>query len=422
MSRKIRVAAGVALLAASLLVGGAPAVTAAAGACTSASMVGSDNSIMPPQPGDTITFNATSTGCPSPEYRFYLQGSDGVWRATTGYGPASWMWNTAGLNGGTYGVGVWARQVGSTAAYEAYWVGTYTLPVTTCQVASLGSATPSGMPAGTQVVWMANASPCTSPLFKFWVKPPYGSWTLMRGWGASTWTWDTTGLSGTYEIGVWAYQPKSPNSYDAYGITTFVVAPSTSCIVGMTPNLSPPLYPGGGPLVFTANSGCASPVYEFWLLPPDGTWRVVQGYSSSQDWGWVSIGYPTGTYQVGVWARNGYSSNSYDAFFVTTFQLDVTHCTAAAVTATPASPQPPGSTVVFQAGSSDCPNPNYRFWMLTPGASTWMLLRDWESTSSISLTTTGLGPGPYRFGVWAQQTGATSSYDSYSIVTFWLGT
>jgi hypothetical protein len=43
------------------------------------------------------------------------------------YGGASWSWSTAGLASGTYQVGVWARQAGSTNSYDAYFIGTYTL-------------------------------------------------------------------------------------------------------------------------------------------------------------------------------------------------------------------------------------------------------------------------------------------------------
>jgi hypothetical protein len=42
-----------------------------------------------------------------------------------GYGGSGWGWNTSGLAPGTYQVGVWAREGGSTNRYDAYFIGTY---------------------------------------------------------------------------------------------------------------------------------------------------------------------------------------------------------------------------------------------------------------------------------------------------------
>ena len=38
------------------------------------------------------------------------------------------------------------------------------------------------------------------------------------------------------------------------------------------------------------------------------------------------------------------------------------------------------------------------------------------------LDTTGLPPGAYRIGVWERQHGSTKAYESYAIVTLWVGT
>jgi hypothetical protein len=43
------------------------------------------------------------------------------------YGAAAWTWNTTGLATGSYQVGVWARQTGSTSAHDAYFIGTFEL-------------------------------------------------------------------------------------------------------------------------------------------------------------------------------------------------------------------------------------------------------------------------------------------------------
>jgi len=94
-----------------------PKAAVTTGACTSAFM--SPDIASPGTLGATITFTASATTCTNPEFEFYLQKPHGSWVAVTAYGSATWAWNTTGLKGGVYGVGVWARDAGSTAAVKA---------------------------------------------------------------------------------------------------------------------------------------------------------------------------------------------------------------------------------------------------------------------------------------------------------------
>jgi hypothetical protein len=51
----------------------------------------------------------------------------GAWALKQGYSASAWNWATAGLAPGTYQISVWARQAGSTASHDAYFVSTYDL-------------------------------------------------------------------------------------------------------------------------------------------------------------------------------------------------------------------------------------------------------------------------------------------------------
>jgi hypothetical protein len=388
--------------------------------CTSASM--SPGAASPQAPGATVTFTASSTTCTAPEYKFFLQPPGGSWTAQTAFGGNSWSWNTTGLADGVYGVGVWARQTGSGASYEAYWLGTYTLSVVTCTAATISTATTPPQPPGTSIPFTATATRCPGAQFRFWMLPPGGSWTMQQDYGAGAWTWNTTGLAlGTYQLGVWARQPGSTSSYDAFGITTFVLGSGSCKSTGLSPNLATPQGPGAT-VVFTASSNsCASPLYQFWLLPPGGAWTREQKFGAMTTWSWNTTGMPVGTYQVGVWVKAGGSGAPYDAYFIGTYQLDVGPCTAAGISAAPASPQAAGATVMFTATSTGCTAPTYEFWMLPPPGTTWSVAQPFGG-ANFSWNTTGLGRGPYRVGVWARQTGSPAGYDSYAILTFWIGT
>ena len=390
-------------------------------ACKSASLM---PSVPGPQtPGASIAFTASSTGCTSPEYRFFLQPPGGSWAAQTAYGGAVWTWNTAGLSAGIYGVGVWVRAGGSGAAYEAYWIGTYTLSVATCTSASLATATASPQAPGALITFNAVATGCPGAQFRFWMIPHGSVWTMQRDYGAASWVWDTTALTpGTYELGVWARQPGSTNAYDAYGFTTFAVGTGNCISAGLSPNLATPQAPGAT-VIFTATSNsCTGALYQFWLLRPGYTWQARQLYSAMATWSWDTNTWPVGTYQVGVWVKASTSTAAYDTFFIGTFQLNVGGgCTSASISASPASPQVAGTAITVNATSTDCGAPTYEFWKLPPPGSAWSVAQPYGAPASLAWTTSGLAPGPYRIGVWARQSGSANSYDSYAILTFWVG-
>ena len=71
----------------------------------------------------------------------------------------------------------------------------------------------------------------------------------------------------------------------------------------------------GTPVTVTGTaSGCPNARYQFWFLPPGGTWTLVQAYSASATYNWNTAGKTPGTYLFSVWARDASSSASYDAY------------------------------------------------------------------------------------------------------------
>src|SRR5438477_11626924 len=97
--------------------------------------------------------------------------------------------------------------------------------------------------------------------------------------------------------------------------------PCTS--VNDTPSPASPQLSGTS-ITFTATStGCPHPLYQFWILPPGGSWQVVRAYSSSTTFTWSTNGLPAGNYLYTAWARDTSSSGTQcsslgcdDAYFV----------------------------------------------------------------------------------------------------------
>ena len=82
-----------------------------------------------PQPaGTTITFSGSGPVCSAPDYEFWVKAPGEVWSVKRAYSlTTTFVWSTAGLPVGRYEIGLWARQTGSTKAYDTYVTLTYYL-------------------------------------------------------------------------------------------------------------------------------------------------------------------------------------------------------------------------------------------------------------------------------------------------------
>ncbi len=369
--------------------------------------------------GASVTVTASSTGCNTPRYAFWLNTPGSGWNVQKDYSTTStWTWNTAGLAPGTYQLGVWARQVSSNHSVDSYAITSFTLGVGTCITASMTpSAAPPAAP-GTMVTFTAAATGCPAAQYQFWLLAPGGSWTVKQPYGANTWTWDTTGIAqGVYQVGVWARQTGLAGSYDTFYVTTYVIGSGAGCVVPPPGAGTPSPAPVGSSITFnTQPSGCTGSQYKFWLLPPGGSWTVVQQYGNGTTWTWNTAGLAPGAYEVGVWAGSAGTPSQYSTYAITSITLGVPTCASASMSPAKASPQPPGTTVTFTATSTGCANASYEFWVLPP-AGTWTVKQAYGG-STWAWNTTGLAPGTYQVGVWARQSGSTAPYDAYFIQSY----
>ena len=132
-------------------------------------------------------------------------------------------------------------------------------------------------------------------------------------------------------------------------------------------------------------------LYRFWLQSGSGAWVIVQDWSGANTWGWSPN--VAGTYNVGVWVRDGKhaSSTGYDARLIVNGYIVASAPpngppTVSALAPDKASPQVVGTPVTWTCSASDPESDSivYRFW-IQAGSGAWVVTQDWSSPT--------VGPG-----------------------------
>ena len=379
--------------------------------------------------GTSVTFTAGASGCPNPQYQFWILPPDSsTWQIGQPYSSnATFKWPTSGLPAGNYLYSVWAMDSSSTGGScgnlgceDAYFPGTnYTLTTTPCASVTDSPAPASPQITGTPITFTAAASGCPHPLYQFWTLAPGHSWQVAQSYSTNaTFNWNTTGLqAGNYLYTVWARDSGSAGTAcgslgceDAYSPGTNYTLNTARCTsVTESPAPASPQL-SGTPVTFTASpSGCPHPLYEFWILAPGHSWQIVQPYSGSATFTWTTTGLPAGNYVYAVWARDSSSASSYDAYSTgTTYALTSQPCTSVTASAAPASPQAHGTGITFAANASGCPHPLFQFWILAPGHG-WQVVQPYSSTATFNWTTTGLPAGNYLYTVWVRDSSSAGT-------------
>ena len=389
--------------------GGAPELWSALAShfaqCTAATI-----SVAPPSPqgtGAKVTITAGSSGCASPQYRFWLQPPGGSWAVAQDYSSStSYAWAATGA-GGVYHLEVDVRS-SPAVAYDVVAGATYAL--NPCAAATLSADNPSPQMPGT-VVTLTGAAACLgTPQYRFWIRPPGGSWGIVQDYGAAaTYSWNTTGkAAGVYGLEVDVRNTGSTATYEAVGNLPFTLDPPCRA-----PSLtaSPASPQGVGSLVtLTAGStGCPNPRYRFWISPPGGGWSVVQAYGVPNTYTWKTDGLAPGTYRLEADVRDQSSSASYDAVVNLNDVLGI--CSAAKLATDKPSPQAPGTSIVLSGSATCAGTPQYRFWVRTPGGS-WKIVQDYGSASTYTLNTASMPSGYYGLEADVRDQGSSAVYDT----------
>ena len=202
---------------------------------------------------------------------------------------------------------------------------------------------------------------------------------------------------------------------------------SVSACTGLTVAAAPgsPASSGMQITVSAGTTACPNPRYQFWMLAAGSTsWQSIQGYSSTPSYQWNSTGALTGTEQFGVWARDASTSIAYDTFTSIPYSVVAPSCGGVVISAAPLSPIAHGTgahvTVTGVASSCTHLSPQYEFWMLAAGSSTWRMIRGYSTSATYDWNTTGAAAGTERFGVWVRDAASRAAYDTFTGIPYTL--
>ena len=190
------------------------------GTCGGAKLTTDKSSPQPPGSSMLLTGSASCPG--AAQYRFWTLAPGGRWTVVQDYSTAStFTWSTAGKPNGMYGLEVDVRDQGSTASYET--VANLNFLVDACSAAKLSTDKPSPQVHGTTVTLTGSATCLGTPQYRFWVKAPGGSWTVVQDYGSSSsFSWNTTGkAAGAYGLEVDVRDQGSAASYETVANLTF---------------------------------------------------------------------------------------------------------------------------------------------------------------------------------------------------------
>ena len=368
--------------------------------------------------GGSIKFTGAASTCTNPTYRFWLQSAGGTWYIVQDYGTSpTFMWTGTG-NAGDYNAEVDVRQQTSPVVYDAVVNLPYKL--SGCTAAKLATDSLSPQPPGTTVT-LTGSSTCPGPAdYRFWIRPPGGSWSIVQDYSpTTTYTWTTTGKAqGTYSLEVDVLDHGSAAPYEAVFNSTYTLGPAECHNPTLTANPPSPGVPGSTVSFTSSSTGCPNPRYRFWVSPPGGGWTIAQDYGPANTFSWTAPG-TAGQYRIEVDVRDQLSSLSYDSVFNTTYTL--AGCSNAGLTTDKPSPQLTGTPSVTLTGSATCPGtPEYRFWVRPPDGG-WSIAQDYGASATFSWNTSKLPSGTYGFEVDVRDHGATDAYETVKNLNFTLG-
>jgi len=202
-------------------------------------------------------------------------------------------------------------------------------------------------------------------------------------------------------------------------LPTFLGLEQLPLQVGLSESLASP-QPVGTTLTFTAVpvGGSGSYEYRFLLSVGGGAATVVQPYSTSPSWTWVTTGLAENGYLVTVQARNAGSTTAFDASHDLPYVLGKPPATGVTLAAAPPSPQHSGTLVTFNASASG-PSGSFEYqFLLSVGGSTASVVQSYSSLAFWVWNTAGFADGTYSVTVQARTTGSTASFEATAAVTY----
>jgi hypothetical protein len=153
----------------------------------------------------------------------------------------------------------------------------------------------------------------------------------------------------------------------------------------------------------------------------------VKGYSASNTFSWNSTGAAPGSHAFSVWVHDANDTGNscstlgcYDNYGNLAYARTSPSCASVTASATPASPQPAGTSETITGTPGTCSNagPLYQFWYLGKGSSTWQMVQDYSTKATFTWNSTGALGGNHVFSIWIKDAKSSAAYDAYGNTTF----
>ncbi|MCX6676922.1 MAG: SpaA isopeptide-forming pilin-related protein [Methanothrix sp.] len=257
-------------------------------------------------------------------YKFWLKGPStaGAWKIVQDWSTKSqWTWTNSGSDGGAYTVFVYVRDGKHNPAtgYDSALGAAYQLtPNQPPRLTALVPDKRSPQSAGTTVKWTATATDANREpmLYRFWLKGPStaNAWKVVADWSTNNqWIWTNSGSDGgDYTVFVYVRDGKHnpATGYDsALGALYQLTANEPPKLTTLAPDRPSP-QSAGTSIKWTATATDANRdpmLYQFWLRGPStaGAWKVMQDWSTMNQWTWTNAPTDAGSYRVYVYARDG---------------------------------------------------------------------------------------------------------------------
>jgi alpha-tubulin suppressor-like RCC1 family protein len=395
--------------------------------CSGVKLSGTPSSAVPAGTIVNLTASgATCAGGETPEYRFfYIKEGTSVAVDIRAYAPgATVAWDTTGLGSGSYQVLVYARAVGSTAAYQSFAYANPKLLVgNVCDTVTSFTTSPSSpQSVGTQVTLTASAT-CSGGTAEYryaYKAPGASSYVYIGNYGAASQTWNTSGLPvGAYSLIVYARAVGNASNYESYRYASYSLGSACTNATISTSPASPQAL--GTQVTLTGGATCSSPEFRFsYRVYGGSTWTPIGSWVTGTQ-NWDTSGLSSGLYQLLVEARQSGSAGGAETTAIASYSLGNV-CNSVTLSTTPASPQGIGVIVsltsVATCGGSA--TPEYRFSYQAPGSSTYTIFQAYGASGSATLDTAGFAVGAYTLLVEARAVGSSSPYETKTSTSYTL--
>jgi len=172
--------------------------------------------------GGSVVMTGSSTGCPNPVYRFWIQDPGSRWSMSQDYSATTThTWGPVGTyHVGQYNMEVDVRDASETVAYDVVKNITYNL--VGCTGATITGAPPTTAPTGAADVTLTATATCpagATPTYRFWIMDAGSRWSMVQDFSTSnTYTW----AKGNQRIGVAHIEVdvRDQGSFDTYEFAT----------------------------------------------------------------------------------------------------------------------------------------------------------------------------------------------------------